>query len=310
MSAVSDWQLSAEGVVLAGRRIPITREQLMMVMVAVNLMFLGLDIFLAHGMNGTIRPNEWIPIIFGPAAGVVLLVAGAISLRHRTAAILLAFAVLAVSIVVGLLGAYFHVQRTVPPSGLGPVDVTVALFVFGPPVIGPLTFSLVGVLGVIAAVYEDPPDSGWMIVPGMVRWRVPFSKRQQYCIWVGLGILATLLSSVLDHGRFNFQNLWVWVPTVIGVFGTVAAVTYGLLKQPGRGDTITYVVAMILLLAAGVIGFFLHVQADLATRNVIVPERFMRGAPFLAPLLFGDMAALGLVAIFPVKERREKTEEE
>ena len=70
-----NWRIDNQGIVLAGRRLPVTRGQIMMLMVAVNLLFLGLDIYLAHGMNGTIRPYEWIPIIFGPAAGVVLLVA-------------------------------------------------------------------------------------------------------------------------------------------------------------------------------------------------------------------------------------------
>ncbi len=301
---MNNWRIDSDSIMLAGRRLPVTRGQLMMIMVAINLIFLGLDIWLAHGMNGTIRPYEMIPIVFGPAAGIVLIVAGAISLRHRTTAILLAFLVLALSIVVGLVGAYFHVQRAIPPSGVGTLSITLALFVFAPPVIGPLTFSLVGMLGVIAAVYEDPPDSGHMVVPGLFSWKVPFSKTQQYCIWVGLGILATLLSSVLDHGRFNLENQWVLLPTVVGVFSTVADVAYGMTGKPGRSDTVVYVGAMIALALVGVIGLVLHIETDLGTRNTIVIERFLRGAPFLAPLLFADMAGLGLVAILPVEERR------
>lgn len=296
---MSNWSISPEAVVLAGRRIPIVRGQIMMLMVAINLAFLGLDIFLAHGMNGTIRPYEMIPIVFGPAAGFVLLIAGAISLRRRREAILLAFLVLALSIVVGLLGAYFHVARAIPPYSPARMDFILALFVFAPPVIGPLTFSLVGVLGVIAAVVEDPPNSGRMVIPGLVSWRVPFSKTQQYLIWVGLGILATLLSSVLDHGRSNFVNPNVWIPTVTGVFAVVATVTLGILEKPSRGDYITFFVSMAVLIVVALLGFVFHVQTDLARMNAIVPERFMRGAPFLAPLLFADMAALGLVTLLP-----------
>jgi hypothetical protein len=307
MQLNANWRMDTDGMVLGGRRVPVNRDQLMMLMVAVNLAFLGLDIWLAHGMNGTIRPNEMIPIVFGPLAGLALLVAGVIALRRRNMAILLAFIVLAVSIVVGLVGAYFHVERAIPPSGFGSLDVTLVLLIFAPPVIGPLTFSLVGVLGVIAAVYEDPVDSGVLVVPGVLRWPVPFSKRQQYCIWVGLGILSTLLSSVLDHGRFNFENLWVWLPTVIGVFATVAAVIYGLIKQPSRSDTVVYVVSMFAMIIVGIIGLLLHIETDLATRNAIVIERFLRGAPFLAPMLFADMGALGLVAILPMQEKRPDT---
>lgn len=304
---LQDTSITPQGIVIAGRRLPVTRGQLMLLMVAINEMFLGLDIYLAHVLNGNIRPGEWIPIIFGPLAGVALLLAGVIALRRRRLAVLLAFAVFAVSIVIGLLGAFFHVDRALPPSGLGEqAGAAVALFVFAPPIIGPLTFSLIGVLGVIAAVYEDPPGSGRMVVPGLFSWRVPFNKTQQYCLWIGLGILATLLSSVLDHGRFNFENLWVWLPTAVGIFATIAAITYGLIDQPGRGDTITYVAAMLGMILVGVVGLLLHVETDLARSGIVVVERFLRGAPFLAPMLFADMGALGLIAILPVVDRLEE----
>ena len=55
------------------RLLPITRDQMMLLMAAVNLLFLGIDTYLAHSISGTIRPNEWIPIIFGPVAAVLLL---------------------------------------------------------------------------------------------------------------------------------------------------------------------------------------------------------------------------------------------
>ncbi len=302
-----NWQLNRDGIVLAGRRLPfVTRDQIMMLMVAMNLAFLGLDIFLAHGMNGTIRAGEMIPIVFGPLAALILLVTGVISIRRRQTAILVAFGVLAVSTVIGLMGAYFHLARAIPPSGLGGPTLALKLFVFAPPLVGPLTFSLAAVLGVIAAVIEDPEDSGRMVVPGLFSWQVPFSKTRQYAIWVGLGILATLLSSVLDHGRFNFENLWVWLPTVIGVFAVVATIIYGFLEKPSRSDTIVVISAQVGLILVGVIGFLLHIDSGLTTRNLFVPERFLRGAPFMAPLLFADMGTLGLAMLLPMREKREQ----
>ncbi len=301
----ASWAITSKGITLAGRRIPVTRGQLMLLMVAVNEAFLGLDIYLAHFLNGNIRWNEWIPIIFGPVAAVILLVAGIISLRRRTLAIILAFAVLLVSLVIGLLGAYFHIQRAIPPIGIGSPDVTANLLVFAPPIIGPLTFSLIAVLGVIAAVHEEPPNSGRLVVPGLFSWKVPFSKTQQYLLWVGLGTVATLLSSVLDHGRFNFENPWVWIPTIVSVFAIVATITLGLIKDPGKGDYAVYIGSMIALIVVGLLGFLLHVEADLTSRGAIVIERFLRGAPFLAPMLFADMGALGLVALWPVEEKTE-----
>jgi hypothetical protein len=42
-------------------RIPFSRDQLMLLMAATNEIFLGIDIYLAHSISGTIVPNEWIP---------------------------------------------------------------------------------------------------------------------------------------------------------------------------------------------------------------------------------------------------------
>ena len=64
-------------------RLPVSRDQLMLLMAAINLIFLGIDIYLAHSISGTIVPNEWIPIIFGPVAGILLLVAGLLATRRR-----------------------------------------------------------------------------------------------------------------------------------------------------------------------------------------------------------------------------------
>ncbi len=53
-------------------RIPITRDQAMLLMLALNELLLGVETYLAHSISGTIMPKEWIPIIFGPVAGVLL----------------------------------------------------------------------------------------------------------------------------------------------------------------------------------------------------------------------------------------------
>jgi vacuolar-type H+-ATPase subunit I/STV1 len=119
---------------------------------------------------------------------------------------------------------------------------------------------------------------------------------------VGLGTLATVISSVLDHARTDFENLWLWLPTAIGIFATIVAVVLGAIETPRRVDLVTYVVAMLLLMLVGVLGVLLHIQRNLALENAIVLERFLRGAPFLAPMLFADMGALGLVVLLDPKE--------
>lgn len=292
---------------LRGKRLlPLSRDQLMLLLAAVNEVFLAFDIYLAHNLNGTIRTREWIPIIFGAVAGVLLLGAGLLAFRNRRAASIIATVVLVASIIVGLLGAYFHIMRGVRPAAPLGERVTIPLLVWAPPVIGPLIFSLAGLWGVSAAWAEQPPDSGALKLLGDRFLRLPFSKTRAFLFMVSLGTMATLLSSVLDHARAQFENPWLWPPVAVGVFAAVVAFGLGMIDRPTRGDVTVYLAAMILLVLIGVIGFILHVQFDLTAQNVIVPERFLRGAPFLAPMLFANMGMVGLVSILdPGEEERD-----
>jgi hypothetical protein len=285
------------------RRLPLSRDQIMLLMAAINEIFLALDIYLAHSISGTIRPNEWIPIIFGPIAGGLLLLAGLVALRWRPLATIIGTLIFLASIVVGLLGAYFHVVRAILPSGPPGQRVTVDLLVWAPPILGPLTFALVGLLGLSAAWVEDPPDSGALLLLGGRRLRLPYSKTRAYFFLVGLGTLATVISSVLDHARTNFENPWLWVPTAAGVFATVVVVALAAVNRPTRADLITYTATMLLLIAVGMLGAALHVGDNLTSRGAFVVERFIRGAPFMAPLLFSNMGALGLIALLDPAER-------
>ncbi|HKJ27275.1 MAG TPA: hypothetical protein VJ965_06540, partial [Anaerolineales bacterium] len=204
-------------------KLPFTRDQFILLMAAVNELFLGLDIYLAHSISGTIVPREWIPIIFGPAAGVLLLAAGLLALKRRKAAQILATVVLAASIVVGLLGAYFHLVRGILPTAPAGQKINLSLLVWAPPVIGPLMFSLIGLLGISAAWQEAPVDSGRLRLLGERTLKLPYSKTRAYFLIVSLGTMATLISSVLDHARTPFTNPWLWLPTLTGVFAAVVA---------------------------------------------------------------------------------------
>jgi hypothetical protein len=283
-------------------RLPVTRDQLVLVMMALNLFFLSVDIYLAHSISGTIVPNEWIPIIFGFVGAALLLLAGWIALRNRPLATIIATVTLLVSIGVGLLGAYFHWIRGILPTGPAGQRVTLDLLVWAPPIFGPLMFSFVGIFGLSAAWIEDPPDSGILVLLGGWRIQLPYSKTRAYFFIIGMAALATVASSVLDHARLNFANPWLWVPTLIGVFGSVVAVVLGALDRPTRADLITYIFAMLLLIAVGVVGAILHVQGNLTSQGEVVIERFIRGAPFLAPLLFANVGTLGLIVLMDPRE--------
>ncbi|MBN1311466.1 MAG: hypothetical protein JXB30_08610 [Anaerolineae bacterium] len=282
-------------------RLPLTRDQLMLLMMAINEIFLGVDTYLAHAISGTIRPYEWIPIIFGPIAGALLLLAGLIALKRRPLATSLATLVFLASAAVGLLGTYFHLIRAILPFAPAAQKASLSMIVWAPPILCPLTFALIGWLGISAAWVEEPPGSGTLILPGGRRLPLPYSKTRAYFFIVGLGILATLISSVLDHARTGFVNPWLWVPTAAGIFGTVAAIALAMLDAPTRIDLMTYTATMLLLCLAGVIGAVLHINDNLSLNTVVI-ERFIRGAPILAPLLFANMGSLGLITLLDAGE--------
>ncbi len=283
--------------------IPYTRDQMMLLMAAINEILLGLETLLAHLTSGTITSREWIPIIFGPVSGVLLLLAGFLAMRRRTSATVLASGVFLASIVVGLLGAYFHIQFAILPSAIPGEQVSVPLLIWAPPILGPLTFAMVGLLGISSAWMEDPLDSGTLLLPGNRRLHLPYSKTRAYFFIVSMGGLATVISSVLDHSRTNFSNPWLWLPTSIGIFGTVVAVVLGATDKPSRTDLLTYFSAMILMVLVGMLGSGLHILQNLTSQGQIVDERFLRGAPMLAPLLFSDIGTIGLLALLNPEEQ-------
>jgi hypothetical protein len=287
------------------RRLPLSRDQLMLLMAAINEIFLGIDTFVAHNESGTLVTREWIPIIFGFVAGFLLLVAGAIAFRNRFLASVIATATLLASIGVGVLGAYFHLARAAQPFAPAGQQLTLDLLIWAPPVLGPMAFAMVGILGISAAWIEDPPGSGTLILFGSQRLHLPYSKTHAYFFIVGMGMVAALVSSVLDHARTGYLGGWVWLATAIGIFGMVTAVAMGAISQPTRLDLYTYITAMLLLVLAGSIGAWFHVQSNLIAGNTVVIERFLRGAPFLAPLLYTNMGILGLLVLLETSENPE-----
>jgi hypothetical protein len=286
--------------------LPLSRDQLMLLMAAINELFLGVDIYLAHNISGQITRNEWIPIVFGLVSGVLLLVAGVVALRYRSFATIVANLVFLGSIIIGFLGVYFHLYRAgvIRTEGLTPAQQAVGLLVWAPPFLGPIAFVLVGALGISAAWIEDPPDSGRLRLLGKRTIQLPYSKTRAYFLIVGLFGLITVISSTFDHARSHYQNPWVWIPLLVGIYGTVVALTLGLIAKPHAGDLGTYTVAMLLFIVTGLLGALLHANTNLVAQNAIVIERFIRGSPLLAPMLYANVGLLGLIVLLDPKENR------
>ncbi|RMF76818.1 MAG: hypothetical protein D6737_19395 [Chloroflexi bacterium] len=282
-------------------KLPLTRDQIILMLAAINQLFLGLDIYLAHSISGTITRTEWIPIVFGLSAGTILLFTGLIALGNRPLATILANAVFIGSMIIGIVGVYFHLRRANLLDTPFRLD-SLSLLVWAPPFLGPFMFTIVGVLGISAAWIEEPTDSGRLRLLRNRHVQMPYSKTRAYFLIVGVGSLVTVISSALDHARVEFENPWVWLPLVVGIFATVASVSIGSIEHPNRFDLTIYTIAMLWMIVTGVVGFVLHFDTNLIAEGSIVTERFIRGSPLLAPLLFANMGLLGLVVLLDPRE--------
>jgi hypothetical protein len=60
---------------------------------------------------------------------------------------------------------------------------------------------------------------------------------------------------------------------------------------------------MILMALTGMLGSYLHIRQDLTTQGAVVVERLIRSAPVMAPMLFADMGAIGLIALLDPEEK-------
>ncbi|MCX6645420.1 MAG: hypothetical protein NTY09_03550, partial [bacterium] len=248
---------------LGDRPLPFTRDQVMMWMIVINEFFLGVDHFLAHMISGNIWNQELYPIIAGPVTGVFLIIAILMERKSRLASSIIATIPLLATILMGLYGEYLHINRTFIEGAPMGQKVTIDTLVWAVPIIAPLTASFIGVLGISAAWQEEPADSGLLVLNGRTRLQLPFSKTRAYFFLVALGILACLISSVLDHARTHFVNPWLWFPYVGGLFSVMAAVLLGVINNPSKGDLTIYAFAMFILILIGLVGTILHIHSVL-----------------------------------------------
>lgn len=279
--------------------IPLDRDQLLMLLIAGNEFMLGLDTYLAHRISGTIVFREWIPIMFGPAAGTILLIAGLLARKQENIACGLASLALLGSFLVGLLGTWFHFQYAYRGGAPPGHRISISILIWAPPALGPLAFCLAAWLGLSAVWKEVPLDSGELELFRTWRVQLPFSKTKAYFMIVSLGIMIAVISSVLDHARHGFSKPWMWIAAAIGVFAALVSFFMAATDDPHQFDTGIYTVSMLLLLILGPIGTGYHILANLTAGREIVLERFIRGAPVLAPFLFSNMGVMGLVILAP-----------
>lgn len=237
-----------------------------------NIAFLGLDIFVAHRENGFERRAEWAPLLFSGLATLVLL---PMAFGARSAALrIVERAIGGASIAIGVAGMVLHLESAFFE------EQTLKNLVYAAPFLAPLAYVGVGLLLVL--VRMEAPDSpafgGWVVLLALG------------------GFAGNFGMALLDHAQNGFYRWTEWIPVVSAAFA-VAFLLVALVR-PETGFVRVTSGVLALQLAVGVLGFGLHVTADVGRRSLPWLQRLIFGAPPFAPLLFVDLAVLAALGLW------------
>ncbi|HEY2411367.1 MAG TPA: hypothetical protein VGI40_03955 [Pirellulaceae bacterium] len=245
--------------------------------VLVNISFLALDIYLAHSVNVFRVPAEYVPLYFSIAAPFVLLI-GLIAdfIRPRGSVWRdLGFLVGWLAIAIGLAGVIFHLDSRFF------YERTLKSLVYAAPFAAPLAYTGLGLL--------------------LLMNRMVDAGSRDWPLWVLLlalgGFFGNFLFSLTDHAQNAFYHWTEWIPVVSSAFAV------GFLCVPFLTpitQRYLWVTSGLLLLqaAVGVLGFVLHMSANLHGPAPWLWENIIFGAPPLAPLLFPNLVLLAFIGIY------------
>ncbi|EPX60879.1 hypothetical protein D187_001531 [Cystobacter fuscus DSM 2262] len=238
-----------------------------------NLAFLGVDILLAHAANDFALAAEWVPVAFSIVAPLLLL-PGLVSERlwARTRAVDVAVAL--GSIGVGVVGMILHLHSAFFERQ------SLHDLVYTAPFVAPLSYVGLGLL-VLLDRMEEPTGPAW------ASWVVMLALG---------GSVGNLGLSLLDHAQNGFFSATEWIPVVTAAFGTSFLLVAML--RPARGFLWLTLGMMGVQSAVGVLGFALHVLANLRNTNVPLWDQLIFGAPIFAPLLFADISVLAAIGMW------------
>lgn len=261
-----------------------------------NIGFLAVDVAIAHQMNAFEHPAEYIPVVFSLACAPLLLVAllvggpepatrrtrpegysaGRVSLARWTG-LLIGFG----SLIVGIAGLILHLR------GDFFQNMTLKNLVYTAPFAAPLAYAGLGFLLMLNRMIDGRTRewASWVVVLAAGGWAGNF------------------VLSLGDHAQNGFFHPSEWT-SVIGAaiaFGFLTAVLAVPDNRPLRLLAALVMLAQILI---GLVGFGLHVYANVVRPSATLWASFLYGAPAFAPLLFDDLALLGLLGLWALGTNR------
>lgn len=250
-----------------------------------NIAFLAVDIGLAHAVNNFANPAEYVPIVFSIAAPLILvgvMAAGGIrpllssegSLSQklgRRLGLLIGWC----SMAVGVAGFLLHLNSSFF------VEQSIKNLVYCAPFVAPLAYTGIGLLLILNRMID--------------------SRTLEWARWVILlalgGFAGNYVLTLTDHAQNGFFRSTEWIGVVASAWAvsSLVAVLVVYDNRPLLGLTLG---AMISQIAVGLLGSYFHIAADYQAETQSLWSRILYGAPVFAPMLFADLAILGMLSLW------------
>lgn len=244
--------------------------------VLVNLVFLALDIYLAHSTNDFRRRTEYIPLYFSLIAPAFLLAALIARERFGYTSVWrdVGYFIGWLAILIGLAGVVLHLNSRFF------YDNTLKSLTYAAPFAAPLAYTGLGLL--------------------LLANRMVEVKNPEWAYWILFlalgGFAGNFVFSLTDHATNGFFRPIEWLPVVSsGLAVSFLLVPFLMRIEP---QYLMLCGAILIVQAVvGVVGFAFHLQADLEGPSNKMFENIVHGAPPFAPLLFPNLVLLSLIAL-------------
>ncbi len=239
--------------------------------------FAGLigDIYLAHSTNAFQQRSEYVPLAFSAIATAALTVA--LLLRDsrpgwwRTIGYVIGWG----AVGVGLAGVILHLDSQFFYAR------TIRSLTYAAPFAAPLAYTGLGLLLI----------ANRMVAPATAEW-----ARWVLLLTLG-GFVGNFVFSLTDHAQNGFFSPLEWIPVVSSGIAVGFLLVPLVMSVPRSYLQLTAVVLIVQGLV-GVLGFVLHVSADLQQPGASMLDRILSGAPPMAPLLFPNLTILALIGLW------------
>ena len=130
-----------------------------------------------------------------------------------------------------------------------------------------------------------------------------------WVIFLALGGFAgNFIFSVTDHAQNGFYHRSEWIPVCSSGLA-VGFMSIPLLMRVSRSFLRLCAILMLCQAAVGLLGFGLHLRADIYGVGPTFLDRVIYGAPIFAPMLFPDLVALACIGLWILYQRLPESEE-